>query len=368
MMLSGADPSHPERPGRDRRARDHRARPPAPGASSGGDEPAVDNAIGEDESVAEPRMSAVARWSGREVRALREARRMSIREFAAHLGVSDRMVSKWEAGGAAIRPRPVNQAALDTSLARSGAEVRARFAARVDRQAVRLPGKRSAAAIGSAAKHVLVHPVDGKLMTMVDSGPYLGGYSNERLWLTAYYIDVYPTTNSDYLRFVEASGHRPPSHWPGGACPEHLLNHPVVMVSYRDAMAYATWAAKALPSSQQWEKAARGIGGATYPWGDNATPAMCNVRRSGVGGTTPVDWYDTGVSPWGAFDMCGNVWEWCDSHSQSERRELKGGSFTSSLDRAAPAAFNDAPVDMVCDDIGFRCAVYAGELLDLLAI
>src|SRR5262245_7658145 len=73
-------------------------------------------------------MSTVPQWSGREVRALREARRMSVREFAAHLGVSDRMVSKWEAGGVGIRPRPVNQAALDTSLAQAPAEAKARFA------------------------------------------------------------------------------------------------------------------------------------------------------------------------------------------------------------------------------------------------
>ncbi|HEX6873789.1 MAG TPA: helix-turn-helix transcriptional regulator, partial [Micromonosporaceae bacterium] len=74
-------------------------------------------------------MTTVSRWSGREVRALRQARRMSVRDFAAHLGVSDRMVSKWEAGGEGIHPRPVNQEALDTSLARASAEVRARFAA-----------------------------------------------------------------------------------------------------------------------------------------------------------------------------------------------------------------------------------------------
>jgi DNA-binding transcriptional regulator YiaG len=66
-------------------------------------------------------------WTGREVRALREAKRMSIRAFSAHLGVSERMVSKWEKGCENIRPRPVNQHALDSSLAASGAEVQARF-------------------------------------------------------------------------------------------------------------------------------------------------------------------------------------------------------------------------------------------------
>ncbi|APE38892.1 hypothetical protein BOX37_31040 [Nocardia mangyaensis] len=69
----------------------------------------------------------VGEWTGREARALRDAKRMSIREFAAHLGVHERLVSKWEAGGARVRPRPVNQAALDTSLARSDDVVRARF-------------------------------------------------------------------------------------------------------------------------------------------------------------------------------------------------------------------------------------------------
>jgi hypothetical protein len=73
-------------------------------------------------------MVTVQRWSGREARALREAKRMSVRAFADHLGVGERMVSKWEAGGDSIIPRPVNQAALDTSLASADTEVRSRFA------------------------------------------------------------------------------------------------------------------------------------------------------------------------------------------------------------------------------------------------
>jgi transcriptional regulator with XRE-family HTH domain len=73
-------------------------------------------------------VTTVQSWSGVEVRALREAKRMSIREFAAHLGVSERMISKWEAGRENIRPRPVNQAALDTCLSRSDPDTQARFA------------------------------------------------------------------------------------------------------------------------------------------------------------------------------------------------------------------------------------------------
>lgn len=70
----------------------------------------------------------VLEWTGAEVRALRRARRMTVREFAGHLGVSDRMVSKWEAGGERIQPRPVNQAALDESLRRTDPGQRERFA------------------------------------------------------------------------------------------------------------------------------------------------------------------------------------------------------------------------------------------------
>ncbi|WP_326598231.1 helix-turn-helix domain-containing protein [Streptomyces sp. NBC_01803] len=73
-------------------------------------------------------MATVEIWTGVEVRALRQAKRMSIEAFAAHLGVSDRMVSKWEARGASIQPRPVNQAALDTSLAAPSPDAHERFA------------------------------------------------------------------------------------------------------------------------------------------------------------------------------------------------------------------------------------------------
>jgi transcriptional regulator with XRE-family HTH domain len=77
-------------------------------------------------------MTTIRIWSGREIRALREARRMSQRDFAAHLGISERMVAKWEAGGEKINPRPVNQSALDSSLAAAPPDVHERFAEVLD--------------------------------------------------------------------------------------------------------------------------------------------------------------------------------------------------------------------------------------------
>jgi formylglycine-generating enzyme required for sulfatase activity len=311
-------------------------------------------------------MTTVDRWSGRDVKALREAKRMSLRQFAKHLGISDRMVSKWEAGGDTIHPRPVNQAALDTSLAQSTPEEQTRF--QLLRSGTTVPTPRADTADQTHAKddHHVRHPGDGKLMTFVEAGVYLSGPDDKPVWLPAFYIDVYPTTNADYGRFVAATGHRPPMHWTDGRCPDDLLDHPVVFVTWRDAAAYAAWAGKSLPSSQQWEKAARGPLGNTYPWGNAATPAKCNVRENGLRSTTPVDRYHSGTSPYGVYDMCGNVWEWCSTETDPDRYELKGSAFTSSFDRAAPSTFNDASADMFDDDTGFRCATLAEELDKLL--
>ncbi|MEO3811023.1 SUMF1/EgtB/PvdO family nonheme iron enzyme [Sphaerisporangium sp. B11E5] len=306
-------------------------------------------------------------WSGREVRALREAKRMSIRAFAAHLGVSERMVSKWEAAGTGIHPRPVNQAALDSSLATSTSDEHARFAGLVAPDAP-VRAEPAEGPLPVAGGHLQVrHPIDGKLMTLVDDGVFLCGPRDEPVYLPAFYIDIFPTTNADYARFVAATGHRRPAHWhPGSGPPRDLSDHPVVYVTWHDAAAYAEWAAKALPTDRQWEKAARGPRGDVYPWGNQLTPAKCNVRESGPGTTTPVERYHSGVSPFGVYDMCGNTWEWLATPSQPTRHELKGSAFTSPFTRATPSTFNDASATMLDDDTGFRCVTPAETMRALL--
>ncbi|MDT0459373.1 SUMF1/EgtB/PvdO family nonheme iron enzyme [Streptomyces sp. DSM 41527] len=304
----------------------------------------------------------VARWTGREINALREAMRKTVRGFAAAIGVSDRMVSKWEKGGENITPRPGNQAALDTLLTRSGLEVQERFAQLMTAKAAAGGDERTEALLTPGAQRHR-HPADGKLMIEVEEGLYLGGADNTPGWLPAYFIDIYPVTNADYFRFTSATGHPAPTHWgTDRRCPDSIFDHPVVWTTWRDANAYAAWAGKALPTSEQWEKAARGAKGSIYPWGAAATAAKCNVQETGIGNTTPVSRYHSGVSPFGVYDMCGNTWEWCATESKAGRRAFKGSAFTSPFALADPASFNDAYETMSDNDTGFRCVTTSLDL------
>lgn len=206
---------------------------------------------------------------------------MSLREFAAHLGVSDRMVSKWEAKGEAIHPRPVNQAALDTSLATSTADERARFEVFLD-SAVRTDGAGHEAAgqIRPSQETLIRHSADDKDMTLVAACDFLSGADREPDWLPAFYIDVFSTTNSDYGRFVSATGHRAPPHWVDGKYPDDLHNHPVVFVTWHDADAYARWAQKRLPTAKQWEKAARAAVATSIRGGTRRLPPSATLARA----------------------------------------------------------------------------------------
>jgi iron(II)-dependent oxidoreductase len=127
--------------------------------------------------------------------------------------------------------------------------------------------------------------------------------------LHAYRIDKYLVTNAQYARFIAATGHRPPSDWKNGKIQQGVLLHPVTLVNWYDAAAYAKWAGKRLPTEEEWEKAARGTDGRRWPWGNEMDPARLNTYYN-VGSATDVTSYTNGVSPYGAFDMAGNVDEW----------------------------------------------------------
>jgi formylglycine-generating enzyme required for sulfatase activity len=198
--------------------------------------------------------------------------------------------------------------------------------------------------------------------------------------LDAFAIAKYPITNSQYACFVAATGRKPPKHWGGTTPPDELRTHPVVRVSWEDAAAFCDWLSERcgarirLPTEAEWEKAARGTDGRTYPWGTESDKiqTLCNMDETGIGGTSPVGMFPAGESPYEVADMAGNVWEWVndwydkDYYSVSpganpqgpetgKRRVLRGGSWYGYVFSVRSARrVNGYPGRWIVDG-GFRC-------------
>ena len=301
-------------------------------------------------------------------------------------------------------------------------------------------------------------------MTWIPGGTFLMGsdrhYVEEtpvhRVVVDGFWMDAAPVTNASFRAFVEATGHvtiaerKPdPKDYPGalphmlragslvfkptphpvslkdwsqwwtfqfgadwrhplgpGSSLKGLDDHPVVHVAYPDALAYARWAGKSLPTEAQWEYAARGgLEGAEFAWGDELTPGgrhmantwqgafpFQNTAEDGYARTSPVGTYP--ANGYGLFDMIGNVWEWtCDWYEAGHpdealkacciprnprggreersydplhpkvripRKVLKGGSHLCApayCRRYRPAARHPEPIDTSAGHVGFRCVV-----------
>lgn len=211
---------------------------------------------------------------------------------------------------------------------------------------------------------------------MGNNNDYYDNDSDERpqhiVNLPAFYIDKYPVTNSQYKKFVEATGHQPPRFWDkSGNYPPNKSDHPVVGVSFLDAQAYARWVGKRLPTEEEWEKAARGTDARRWPWGNKFDHTKANVRSKG---TTPVGSFPESASPYGAYDMAGNVWElvdsWYELYPNSPENEtvarllgkkykvVRGGDYNSGISSARCA---DRGVKKINDaggpSLGFRCVL-----------
>jgi formylglycine-generating enzyme required for sulfatase activity len=132
--------------------------------------------------------------------------------------------------------------------------------------------------------------------------------------LPTYYIGKYPVTNAQYEEFIRQSGRLVPSimGWEGQRVPKGLEKHPVAGVTWNEALAYCQWLTEktgrqySLPTEAEWEKACRGGGDQSYPWGDEFDPARCNYGQASI---APVDKYPS-QNKFDCFDIVGNVRQW----------------------------------------------------------
>jgi len=220
------------------------------------------------------------------------------------------------------------------------------------------------------------------LMVLIPAGPFTMGSDTggedeapaHQVDLPAFKIDRFEVTNADFARFVEATGYQTDAEKAGStntwrSYAEGRDNHPVVKVSWNDARAYCEWAGKRLPTEAEWEKAARGTDGRTYPWGNEYDPKKLNAKDSGIRGTTAVGSYPEGASPYGLLDMAGNVWEWTADWYQGypgstyqspyygeQFKVLRGGGWFETAEFVRTTTRNANSVTAANDDAGFRCA------------
>ncbi|OQY44119.1 MAG: hypothetical protein B6242_13365 [Anaerolineaceae bacterium 4572_78] len=192
--------------------------------------------------------------------------------------------------------------------------------------------------------------------------------------LPAFEIDKFEVTNHAFALFVEDIGHVTEAEkigigktWQDYS--QDRENHPVVKVTWLDAVAFCEWADKRLPTEAEWEKAARGTDQRIYPWGNEFDATRTNGKSAGLRDTAPVGSFPNGVSPYGVHDMAGNVWEWTVAWYQgypnttadnqyfgNQARVTRGGAWFDEPVHLTTFNRNAAVPDITAnDDLGFRC-------------
>ena len=219
-------------------------------------------------------------------------------------------------------------------------------------------------------------------MVTIPAGEFIMGSDQGReeerpahtVFVDTFEMDLFEVTNEDFAKFVAETGYITEAEKAADGATwrtrgEGKERHPVVEISWNDAVAYCQWLGKRLPTEAEWEKAAKGTEGLIYPWGDEWDPAKANTKESGLRGTTVVGSFAEGVSPYGLFDMAGNVWEWTSdwyeaylgSDFQSEYfgqkyKVIRGGGWFAESDRVRTTYRSCTSAEATNDNLGFRCA------------
>lgn len=213
-------------------------------------------------------------------------------------------------------------------------------------------------------------PVRGGAVVPVPAGDFQFGSNKTRMTLPEFSIDRTEVSNRAYTEFAQATGIAAPAGSP---------ELPVVNVTFDQAKAFCAWAGKQLPDEMQWEKAARGTDGRSYPWGSEMKAELAAVKENplAANGPLPVGSLTAGQSPSAAVNMAGNVWEWVEKpHTPSALaieslqnalkppptaaepwHYIKGGSFDRGIAEALSFEFVSLPARFVSSNIGFRCVL-----------
>ena len=242
---------------------------------------------------------------------------------------------------------------------------------------------------------------DGATLVFVPAGEFTIGSEDGNIdeqpvhavFLDSYWIDRTEVTNAMYAKCVETGDCRPPSNTSSYTRSSYYGNpefddYPVIYVNWYKAKTYCEWAGRRLPAETEWEKAARGTDGRTYPWGNDfdckkgnfddeiqldnyVVPGGANC--DGFPDTSPVGWFINGKSPYGAYDMVGNVWEWVNDWYDSayyssspssnplgpvigQSRVRRGGSWYDYYGDVRSGVRNGSDPGITDVNVGFRCA------------
>lgn len=226
----------------------------------------------------------------------------------------------------------------------------------------------------------MISQVDSMPLSLIPEGEFLMGsdirFASEgpshKVYLPAYWMDQFEVTNGMYQKCVDKGACQLPVSTRYYDDPTYT-SHPVVYVTWFMAQQYCIWAGRRLPSEAEWEKAARGTDGRDYPWGDFDPNEYRLNFASNIGGTTKVGSFPHGVSPYGLFDMAGNVFEWTNDWFDLEYyqnspylaptgpdsgqfRVLRGGAWDYGGMEASVSFRIWYPPEDVYGEFGFRCA------------